>query len=73
MARGAPLEAKDSTWNNTPLGWALHGWLHPVPEKPSAAQHESVVRMLVGAGAAVSPGLIAECQGHPEILAALER
>jgi hypothetical protein len=52
VARGSPLEVKDETWANTPLGWALHGWEYPSPEF-KRPRHAEVVKVLVGAGARI--------------------
>src|SRR5262249_14417046 len=32
LARKARVDVKDKRYDNTPLGWALHGWLYPPPE-----------------------------------------
>jgi peptide-methionine (S)-S-oxide reductase len=36
---GASLEARDSIWNGTPLGWARHGGRHEVAAWLEGAQH----------------------------------
>jgi hypothetical protein len=52
LARGAEVNAVDESYEATPLGWALYGYLHPSPEANGAQPHE-VVEMLVGAGAGI--------------------
>jgi ankyrin repeat protein len=52
LQRKAPVEVQDSRYDNTPLGWALHGWLYPPPEA-RRSNHVKVVALLVAAGASV--------------------
>ena len=52
LKRKAPVEVKDRRYDNTPLGWALHGWLYPPPEA-KRRNHVKVVALLVAAGATV--------------------
>jgi ankyrin repeat protein len=52
LERKAPVDVKDKRYDNTPLGWALHGWLYPPPEA-KRRNHVKVVALLVAAGAAV--------------------
>jgi ankyrin repeat protein len=52
LKRKAPIDVKDQRYENTPLGWALHGWLYPPPEA-KRRNHLKVVALLVGAGAKV--------------------
>jgi hypothetical protein len=52
LKRKAPVEVRDSRYENTPLGWALHGWLYPPPEA-RRRNHVKVVALLVAAGATV--------------------
>jgi ankyrin repeat protein len=69
LARGAPVNARDAVHGSSPLVWALHAWL--VERRPGAGAeaYRAVVRMLVEAGAEVSP----EWRGDPELRAALGR
>lgn len=53
LARGADVNAIDETYEATPLGWAMHGYLHPSPEAERARPQE-VVELLVRAGAKVA-------------------
>jgi hypothetical protein len=48
----ASVGLKDKRYENTPLGWALHGWLYPPPEG-KRRNHVKVVALLVAAGATV--------------------
>jgi hypothetical protein len=50
LERKAPVDVKDRRYDNTPLGWALHGWLYPPPEA-KRRNHVKVVALLVAAGA----------------------
>jgi ankyrin repeat protein len=52
LARKAPVDVRDQRFNNTPLGWALHGWLYPPPEA-KRTNHAEVIAFLVAAGATV--------------------
>jgi hypothetical protein len=55
----APVGVKDRRFDGTPLGWALYGWC----EHPTEANHGGyyeVVARLVGAGATVEQGWIAD-------------
>ena len=53
LKRKAPVDVKDRRYDNTPLGWALHGWLYPPPEA-RRRNHVKVVALLVAAGATVN-------------------
>ena len=53
LERKATVGLKDKRYENTPLGWALHGWLYPPPEK-NRRDHLKVVALLVAAGATVN-------------------
>jgi hypothetical protein len=72
LERRAPVDVEDETWNGTPLGWALHGWLNPSPEIVSDGYYE-VVALLVAAGSTVKPELLAseKVRADPRMLAAL--
>lgn len=50
LARGADVNVIDASYEATPLGWAMYGYLHPSPEA-KRARHQEVVELLVGAGA----------------------
>jgi hypothetical protein len=63
LNRHAPLDVPDSTFDATPLSWALYGWSN---EPQSTADHYyAVVEQLVSAGATVKPEWLA----HPTIRA----
>jgi Ankyrin repeats (3 copies) len=62
LERKAPVDVKDRRYHNTPLGWALHGWLYPPPEA-KRRNHVKVVALLVAAGATVRPQWL---QDHEE-------
>jgi hypothetical protein len=54
---GADLEARDATWNDTPLGWAIVGSgfsrTDPKSRKSPNADFVATVRTLVEAGASL--------------------
>ena len=52
LNKKAPVDVKDNRFDNTPLGWALHGWLYPPPEA-KRRNHVRVAALLVAAGATV--------------------
>lgn len=72
IALGAPLEARDTHWNGTPLAWAIHGWSEsPVPADRGG--HREVVLRLARAGASVQPEWLTSKQviADKEVAAAL--
>jgi hypothetical protein len=71
LEQNAPVNLKDETWQNTPLGWALHGYTHP-PETGSDHYHEVVAR-LAAAGATTKPEWMAneKIRADDRMLAAL--
>jgi ankyrin repeat protein len=72
LERKAPVDVDDETWNGTPLGWALHGWLNPSPEIVRDGYYE-VAALLVAAGSAVRAEWLAseKVRADPRMLAAL--
>lgn len=52
LARGADIEAKDTRWNDTPLGWALIGSSER-PHSNPAPDWVATVRALIEAGASL--------------------
>jgi ankyrin repeat protein len=48
----APINLKDKRYGGTPLGWALHGWCYPPPERKNA-DYRKVAELLVAAGGRV--------------------
>ena len=54
LHRNAPVNAKDETWQNTPLGWAFFGWRNP-PWGGAHGNYYEVVARLVRSGATVEP------------------
>jgi hypothetical protein len=58
LEQNAPVEVRDESWHNTPLSWALHGWIHP-PNEQAQRSYYDVVALLVGAGASVDPKWLA--------------
>jgi len=53
LARGADIEARDTTWNSTPLGWAAVGSGYQ-PEDDPAADWLETVRTLLEHGASTA-------------------
>jgi hypothetical protein len=72
LERKAPVDVDDETWNGTPLGWALHGWLNPSPEIVRDGYYE-VAALLVAAGSGVRAEWLAseKVRADPRMLAAL--
>jgi hypothetical protein len=72
LEQRAPVGVEDETWKDTPLGWALHGWMNPSPEIVRDGYYE-VVALLVAAGSMVRPEWLASEKVHadPRMLAAL--
>src|SRR5437867_2697677 len=54
LGRKAPVDAKDETWGNTPLGWALYGW-GETADGAKRDRYYEVVALLVAAGGKVQP------------------
>lgn len=53
LERGVPVDALETTYNGTPLNWALHGWSHAAAA--ARDRYVEVVARLVRAGAAINP------------------
>lgn len=70
IARGAPLEARDTNYDGTPLNWALHGSLHSWRAKEGNYAH--VLHQLLDAGA-VAPQDIDDLEMSDAARDALER
>jgi ankyrin repeat protein len=72
LRRKAPLDAKDQSFHNTPLGWALHAWGDRPPEFKNGNYYD-VVALLVAAGAALDPEWRSDekVRADPRMLAAL--
>src|SRR5207247_10586730 len=58
LEAGAPVDVRDERFDNTPLGWAVHGWQYP-PLDADRERYYGVVRLLVAAGSAVKPEWLA--------------
>jgi len=71
LRRGARVDAIDKTWGTPPLVWALTGWSKKA--NTDAERYYDVVARLVGAGANVTPDLLAwdEARADPKMIAAL--
>ncbi len=59
VERNAPVNIRDESWQNTPLGWALHGWANP-PLEANGQHHHEIVALLINAGSFVDPKLVSE-------------
>ena len=53
LERGAPVGTIETTYNGTPLTWALHGWSEATGAK--CDRFPEVIARLVAAGAVVNP------------------
>jgi ankyrin repeat protein len=69
LRHAPPLEATDTTYGGTPLGWTLHGSLHSWHE---AGEHAAVLGALLDAGAC-SPALDPEPEASEAVLEVLRR
>jgi hypothetical protein len=47
------LDVRDTSFNGTPLGWALHGWWERRDRPAEQAPYYEIVALLVAAGAPV--------------------
>jgi hypothetical protein len=74
LQRGAPVEAEDEVWANTPLGWALYAWSTLSPDAKPDPYYDVVAR-LVAAGATVRPEWLDDdaISNDRRMLAALDR
>ncbi len=72
LARGADVNVKDTSYEATPLGWAIYGFAHPSADATRARHHE-VVELLRAAGAVVEPEWFDDdkVRRDPRMLAAL--
>jgi hypothetical protein len=72
LEHNAAVDAKDETWNVTPLSWALFGWNNPPPGVTPELYYQ-VVALLVAAGAHVEPEWFQgeRVRADPRMLAAL--
>jgi hypothetical protein len=52
LARGADVNARETGYGATPVGWAMHGWSHRSVGDDAARFYE-VVDVLVAAGAEI--------------------
>ncbi len=59
LARGAPVNARDQSYDGTPLGWALYGWQGARPPGEQA-DYYTVVAQLIAAGATIDPKWLEE-------------
>jgi len=72
LKRGAAVEAKDPSFDATPLSWALNGWSDPPPGTPKT-RYYSMVKLLVDAGAGVDQAWLERenVRADPQMTAAL--
>jgi hypothetical protein len=72
LKRHAPVDARDRTFDATPLGWALHAWQTAPMDAARKEHYYRTVGLLVGAGATVEPAWITdELQADARMRAAL--
>lgn len=61
VKRQPKLDIRDSSFNGTPLGWALHGWRERRTEDLDRREpYYEIVALLVAAGAPVEPDWLRE-------------
>jgi hypothetical protein len=73
LERGAPVDAKDATWDGTPLQWAFFGLVNPKTPSVDPERYYTVMSILLGAGATVKPEWRANARelGDERLLAVL--
>ena len=65
LRAGAPVDARDGTFDGTPLGWALYGWAEQREHKGAERYYDTVAE-LVKAGGTVAPEWLREDErGYP--------
>lgn len=71
IEKGADVNRRDTKYDSSPVGWALHGRYSSPPGR--CGHHHEVVALLVSAGARVDPKWLADEQvsADPAMLAAL--
>ncbi len=69
LARGASADARDKSFDATPLGWAVHAWVDGWAKAPKE-RYSAMIRLLRSAGACVEAEWLAspQVQGHPELV-----
>jgi hypothetical protein len=60
LKRHAPVDARDRTFDATPLGWALHAWQTTPMDGARKERYYRTVDLLVGAGATVEPAWLTD-------------
>jgi ankyrin repeat protein len=72
VEKGAPVEARDRRFVNTPLAWAIYGW-RETSGTDERRPYEEIAAFLVAAGAAVRPKWLVDesVSGNSRMLAAL--
>jgi len=55
LERGSPVEAKDESYDGTPLDWALYGWGNIPEERTKIRGYYEVVALLIRSGAKLNP------------------
>jgi hypothetical protein len=55
LERGAPIDAKDKSYDGTPLGWGLYAWGNSTEREAERGRYYDVVALLVRAGAKLDP------------------
>ena len=46
LQRGAPVEAREATWEATPLEWALYGWSQATSDEVRSRGRETIAKLL---------------------------
>jgi hypothetical protein len=65
LARGASVDAKDDTWELTPLGWTIHGFTE-LTNEPREPYYEALT-LLMDAGSKVPPEWLQEENIDPRV------
>lgn len=72
IARGMPIDAVDSRYGGTPLGWALYGWQEVADRDAEHRNYSGVVSELVRAGARLDRDWYAQDEDRRRALAKAE-
>ena len=65
IEKGADVNLKDGKYHSSPLGWAIHGWIHSSPV--CQGNHYEVAALLVANGATVELQWLADKQVQADV------
>jgi len=65
LQAGAPVNARDATYDGTPLGWALYGWAEQRGRSGSERYYDAVSELIRAGGTVAPEWLREEDRGYP--------